>query len=296
MNVEFVKAMKNTVDIPSIEWRFYNRRISAIISKDRGFFCHQEEECNGEWMLYHMQTKHAGAWCTENGTPNPLKRWHMYWRQRRLDSSVQGVVGNFYFSVSCLQTSRETHLCVVINMDAIDRQAAESTSFKSSSYFFLHCCDMLNLFTFSVRSRLFLMINGFEKKFLLKDECSFCNWARKLDALKSASVLLKNPVLILSLTLKKATRRASSSETAIAQPHQDPMETLPVTPLLDVDRWMLMQLFVFPRNGWPWNIFWSNIKGWQRGKWGHSWKRKCFIVCHIMDWKTVNSLSLKLKI
>ena len=30
--------------------------------------------------------------------------------QRRLDSSVQGVMGNFYFSVSCLQTSRETHL------------------------------------------------------------------------------------------------------------------------------------------------------------------------------------------
>ena len=22
-----------------------------------------------------------------------------------------------------------------------------------------------------------------------------------------------------------------------------------------------MQLFVFPRNGWPWNIFWSNIRG-----------------------------------
>ena len=42
---------------------------------------------------------------------------------------------------------------------------------------------MFNLFTFSVRSRLFLMINGFEKKFLLKDECSFCNRARKLDGL-----------------------------------------------------------------------------------------------------------------
>ena len=89
--------------------------------------------------------------------------------------------GKFLFLVSCLQTSRETHLCVVINMDAIDRQDAESTSFKSSSCFFLHCCDMLNLFTFSVLSRLFLMINGlfahfgFKKKFLLKDECSFCN-------------------------------------------------------------------------------------------------------------------------
>ena len=90
--------------------------------------------------------------------------------QRRLDSSVQGDMGKFYFSVSCLQTSRATHLCVVINMDAIDRQEAESTSFKSSSCLFLHCCDMLNLLTYSVVSRLFLMINGlfahfgFEKK------------------------------------------------------------------------------------------------------------------------------------
>ena len=39
-----------------------------------------------------------------------------------------------------------------------------------------------------------------------------------------------------SLTLKKATRRASSSETAIAQPHRAPKQNLPVAPLLDIDR------------------------------------------------------------
>ena len=62
-----------------------------------------------------------------------------------------------------------------------------------------------------------------------------------------------------------------------------------------------MQLFVFPRNGWPWNIFWSNkgeivsLKDDKReNEYRFMQKELCFIACHILDWKTVNSLSLKI--
>ena len=83
------------------------------------------------------------------------------------------------WQIFIFESVRGTHLCAVMNMDAIDRQDVESTLFESSSRIFLHCCDMLNLFTFSVPSLPFLMINGlfahfsFEKKFLWKTSVHF---------------------------------------------------------------------------------------------------------------------------
>ena len=56
-------------------------------------------------------------------------------------------------------------------------------------------------------------------------------------SLLSAQHVYRSFFSCCSLPLKRATRRASgSSETAIAQRPRAPKETLPVTPLLDVDR------------------------------------------------------------
>ena len=89
-----------------------------------------------------------------------------------------------------------------------DRQDVESTLFESSSRIFLNCCDMLNLFAFSVPSLPFLIINGLfayfnlERKFPRKDVCAVCHWGRKLDALKTPSVLNVKPSVDFELGYK----------------------------------------------------------------------------------------------
>ena len=45
-------------------------------------------------------------------------------------------------------------------MDVIEEQESQSDLFKTSSRIHLHCCDVSNLFDFTVPSLPFLQLNG----------------------------------------------------------------------------------------------------------------------------------------
>ena len=75
----------------------------------------------------------------------------------------------------------------VTKMDAIEQHEAQAEFFHSSSRIYLHCCDVSNLFNFSVPSLPFLRVNGLFVHFSFFDSPS----ERRMGILPLSEQLLK---------------------------------------------------------------------------------------------------------
>ena len=98
-------------------------------------------------------------------------------------------------------------------MDAIEQQECQADIFNACSRIYMHCCDMCNLFNFSVPSLPFLRLNGLFAHFSFLDypsERRMCilplseNLLQKLDGYKSPLLVDVKSSVIFEVCFKLA--------------------------------------------------------------------------------------------